>query len=153
MTRGAGIFIFRVSLVPCFAFGENDLYDQIDNPEGSVLKALQRRLTRVLGFSMPLFKGRGVFNYTVGILPRRRPITTVSECHSVATAHYAWTKPERDSRGYFSVGEPLPVVKKEKPTQEDIDDLHAKYVDALTDLFENHKEEYGIDKRRHLTLV
>ena len=69
----------RVSLVPCFAFGENDLYDQIDNPEGSLLKFLQKRLTKVFGFSMPLFRGRGVFNYTFGILPRRRPITTVSK--------------------------------------------------------------------------
>ena len=69
----------RVSLVPCFAFGENDLYDQIDNPEGSLLKFLQKRLTKVFGFSMPLFRGRGVFNYTFGVLPRRRPITTVSK--------------------------------------------------------------------------
>ncbi len=194
---------FRVSLVPCFAFGENDLYDQVDNPEGSLLKTIQRRLTRIFGFSMPLFRGRGVFNYTVGILPRRRPITTVSKWHFSHCAvqpgqtngshshctrntgdetlinslepvqectqrfplerlpetinhhcrhvqmNYCWTK----THSHILVGAPIPVKKTAVPTQRDIDDLHEKYTEALIDLFENHKEENGIDKRRHLNIV
>ena len=59
----------------------------------------------------------------------------------------------RKFRITFSVGEPLAAIKRENPSQEDIEDLHEKYVEALVDLFENHKETYGIDKRRHLNLL
>ncbi len=65
--------------MPCFSFGENDLFDQVNNPEGSMLKWVQRHLTKLLGFSVPIFQGRGIFNYTFGLLPRRRPITTVGK--------------------------------------------------------------------------
>lgn len=32
-----------------------------------------------MGFSFPLFHGRGVFQYSFGFVPYRRPITTVGE--------------------------------------------------------------------------
>ena len=69
----------RASLVPVFSFGENNLFTQLPNPQGSMLRKLQNFLTRLLGFSPPIFHGRGVFNYTFGLMPYRMPINTVCE--------------------------------------------------------------------------
>ncbi|KRY90626.1 2-acylglycerol O-acyltransferase 2, partial [Trichinella pseudospiralis] len=87
------------SLVPVFSFGENDLYFQWPNPEGSWVRQWQRFSKKILGWSTPLICGRGLFNYTFGLLPYRRPIHTV-------------------------VGSPIHVEQCCKPSQEQIDDLH-----------------------------
>lgn len=68
---------FRASLVPIFSFGENDLFRQADNPEGSWLRSFQERFKRLMGFAPPIFYGRGVFNYTFGLIPFRNAIHTV----------------------------------------------------------------------------
>ena len=65
-----------------FSFGEVEIYNQASNPEGSFLKKLQKFLTHyVFGFSPPLIIGRGVFNYSFGIIPMpyRKPINTVGK--------------------------------------------------------------------------
>lgn len=90
-------FLFSADLVPVFSFGENDLFIQVDNPEGSLIRKLQvscflfialNNLQKIffqlamkayLGYSPALFHGRGIFNYTFGILPYRKPIYTVGE--------------------------------------------------------------------------
>ena len=51
------------------------------------------------------------------------------------------------------MGAPIPVDKIESPTKEDVDALHKRYIEALTDLFETHKENYGIPEDQHLNLV
>lgn len=66
-------------MVPVFAFGENDLYDQVKNPDGSLLRKVQIKLKEILGFSTPLFHGRGIFQYSIGVLPYRKPIYVVSK--------------------------------------------------------------------------
>ena len=71
--------IFRASLVPVYAFGENDLYSQAANPEGSKVRKFQNFLTCILGFSPPMFYGRGFFNYTFGLLPYQKPVYTVGK--------------------------------------------------------------------------
>ena len=68
--------------MPVFHFGELDVFNQAKNPEGSFLKKLQQFLTHyVTGFSPPLIIGRGVFNYSFGVipLPYRKPINTVGK--------------------------------------------------------------------------
>eukprot|EP00501_MAST-03F_sp_TOSAG23-6_P001139 GSMAST32.ASY1.ANO1.1182.1 assembled CDS len=64
-------------LVPIFCFGETDLFDQAENPRGSLLRRIQASMQSVLGFAVPIFKGRGVFNYVFGFLPQRRPLYVV----------------------------------------------------------------------------
>ena len=68
-----------IPLVPVFGFGENDLYHQVANPVGSRLRRLQTLMTKVLTFSPPLFHGRGVLNYTFGLLPFRHPVNVVGQ--------------------------------------------------------------------------
>lgn len=66
-------------LVPAFSFGENELFDQVSNPKGSWLRWIQHRLQQIMGISLPLFHARGIFQYSFGLVPYRRPINTVSK--------------------------------------------------------------------------
>ena len=63
--------------MPVYSFGESSVYDQIPNPEGSTLRKMQIVFTNIVGVAPPMFKGRGFFNYSVGLLPHRKPINTV----------------------------------------------------------------------------
>ncbi|KAG8537891.1 hypothetical protein GDO81_023615, partial [Engystomops pustulosus] len=66
-------------LVPVLSFGENNLYYQVDNPPGSLLRTTQEKLQKMMGLALPLFHGRGVFQYSFGLLPHRRPVYTVGK--------------------------------------------------------------------------
>ncbi|CAI5452740.1 unnamed protein product [Caenorhabditis angaria] len=108
-------------LVPVYAFGENDVYKQINNPEGSFLRKLQEWGKAKTGISLPLIYGRGYFQMAMGLLPINTPVNVV-------------------------VGAPLKVEKTENPTNDVIDKLHQEYMNALSDLFDAHKSKYGVDK-------
>ncbi|KAM9321149.1 2-acylglycerol O-acyltransferase 2 [Gastrophryne carolinensis] len=114
------------SLVPVFSFGENELYDQVDNPKGSFLRAVQEKLQRIMGVALPLFHARGVFQYSFGLLPYRRPLHTV-------------------------VGKPIKVTENRNPTDEEVDQLHKLYMEKLSELFEEHKTKYNVPADKHLT--
>lgn len=70
---------FSAHLVPVFSFGENELFKQVANPKGSWLRNLQEKLQKIMGFALPLFHARGVFQYSFGLIPYRQPIHTVGE--------------------------------------------------------------------------
>ncbi|MBN3295728.1 MOGT1 acyltransferase, partial [Amia calva] len=112
-------------LVPVFSFGENELFTQLENPEGSLVRSIQNRLRKIMGFSMPLFHARGVFQYSFGLIPYRKPIYTV-------------------------VGRPIAVEQNVNPSAEEVDRLHSEYLEALNQLFEQHKAQYGIPEHDHL---
>ncbi|KAJ8946392.1 hypothetical protein NQ318_011798 [Aromia moschata] len=66
---------------------------------------------------MAVLIGRGFFQRSFGIIPRDCPVTTV-------------------------VGEPIDVPQTDEPTEEQIDKFHRKFVDKLTQLFEEQKFLY-----------
>ncbi|XP_070480195.1 2-acylglycerol O-acyltransferase 2 isoform X4 [Equus przewalskii] len=113
------------ALVPMFSFGENDLFDQVENSPGSWLRWIQDKLQKTTSFSFPLFHGRGIFQYSFGFIPYRQPITTV-------------------------VGKPIAVQKTLNPSQEEVDQLHQRYIKELCDLFEAHKLKYNVPIDQHL---
>ncbi|KAM8835183.1 2-acylglycerol O-acyltransferase 2 [Synchiropus picturatus] len=115
-------------LVPAFSFGENEVFDQVENPRGTWLRWTQERLQSIMGISLPLFHARGIFQYSFGLMPYRKPIATV-------------------------VGRPIKVKRTEKPTAQQLDDLHQHYMDELSNLFEEHKSNYGVDPDMHLSFV
>lgn len=115
-------------LVPVYSFGENDLYEQIPNYQGTMVRRFQDFLTQKLGFSPCFFHGRGIFNYSFGLLPHRKAVHTV-------------------------LGAPLSVEKVAEPSREEIDNLHAKYCSSLNTLFETHKLKYGYSEENHLEMV
>lgn len=107
-------------LVPVFSFGETDIYDQVYGAEGSRLKKIQHYIRKFIGLAPIILKGRGFFQYSFGIIPYRKPVTTV-------------------------VGSPLELPKISEPTKEQIDEYHEKFTNKLIDLFETHKHKYVKD--------
>ncbi|XP_042545066.1 2-acylglycerol O-acyltransferase 2 [Dipodomys spectabilis] len=116
------------ALVPIFSFGENDLYKQISNPPGSWLRYVQNKLQKNMGLSLPLFHGRGVFQYSLGLMPFRQPITTI-------------------------VGKPIEVQQIMNPSEEEVSQLHQKYIKELCNLFEAHKLKFNIPADQHLEII
>lgn len=45
------------------------------------------------------------------------------------------------------------MEKVENPSQEDIDNLHAVYVEALVELFKQNKTKYGVDDSVDMHIV
>jgi hypothetical protein len=83
-------------------------------------------MKRATSVSPVIFIGRSFF--PVGGLPFRKPINTV-------------------------VGAPIEVTKNPTPSQSDIDNLHARYMEDLQKLFEEHKHKYVTDARNvHLIM-
>uniref|UniRef100_A0ACB8FEZ0 2-acylglycerol O-acyltransferase 2-A n=1 Tax=Sphaerodactylus townsendi TaxID=933632 RepID=A0ACB8FEZ0_9SAUR len=115
-------------LVPVFSFGENELFDQVENPKGSWLRWTQELLQKFMKVSLPLFHARGVFQYSFGLLPYRRPIYTV-------------------------VGKPIHVEKNKNPSQDEVDELHGTYMEELSKLFEEHKSTYHVPEDKHLSFI
>ncbi|KAI6238652.1 Acyltransferase [Aphelenchoides fujianensis] len=91
------------------------------------LKYGQDKIKEYCGFCPPIYRGRGLINPWIGLLPFRRPITMV-------------------------VGAPIPVERRPEPTDEEIEELHAKYVKALVALFEEHKANFGVPPHKHLII-
>ncbi|XP_040114809.1 2-acylglycerol O-acyltransferase 2-like [Oryx dammah] len=113
------------ALMPIFSFGENDIYDQVENSPGTSLRWFQDGLQKVMRGSMPLFCGCGIFQYSFGLMPYCRPVTTV-------------------------VGNPIEVQKTSHPSQEEVDRLHQCYMKELENLFEAHKLKYNVPRDQHL---
>jgi len=101
-------------LVPVISFGENDMYDQYTSPR---IQKVQTLFHKYIG-AVPIFpRGRGFFQYTFGILPRRRPINTV-------------------------VGKAIAVPRINNPTKEDVDEYHRKFMAEIAALFDENKGKY-----------
>uniref|UniRef100_A0A0K0CXP1 Acyltransferase n=1 Tax=Angiostrongylus cantonensis TaxID=6313 RepID=A0A0K0CXP1_ANGCA len=115
------------SLVPVYSFGENDVYDQVQNPKGSRVRRFQTWFKELTGISLPFFYGRGIFQLNFGFMPHRRPINTV-------------------------VGAPISVAKVVEPTAEEVNGLHNRYCAALTELFEMNKTRFGVPENTKLII-
>lgn len=115
-------------LVPVLAFGENDLYDQFLPHSHPKIHKMQLMVKKVLGFTIPLFHARGVFNYDVGLMPYRRPLNIV-------------------------VGRPIKVQQSLKPSQEEIDELHEEYVVELERLWDTWKDDFAKDRKGELQIL
>ncbi|KAL9028842.1 MAG: hypothetical protein Q9196_002846 [Gyalolechia fulgens] len=118
-------------LVPVLAFGENDLYDQVTSESHPVVHRMQMLVKNCMGFTVPLFHARGVFNYDVGLMPYRKPLNVV-------------------------VGRPVKVVQSKKGAPVDeryVDEIHALYVRELERIWEEWRERFAVDERVVLSIV
>ncbi|KAG0028624.1 diacylglycerol O-acyltransferase 1 [Podila clonocystis] len=116
-------------LVPTLAFGENDLYELYGSTRVSKTYQVQQFLKKVLGFTIPIFNGRGVFNYEFGLLPRRKPVHIV-------------------------VGKPIRVSKVEgSPTSEQLMKLQKQYIDEVMSIWEQYKDKYAAGRTQELRIV
>lgn len=106
------------SLVPVIGFGENDLYMQLNTKQHPILHRFQLAVKKAMGFTIPFFHARGVFNYDIGLLPYRKRVNIV-------------------------VGRPVaPPERTDSPTDEAVDELHRQYEAELVQLWNDFKSEY-----------
>jgi 2-acylglycerol O-acyltransferase 2 len=115
-------------LVPVLAFGENDLYDQVTPTSHPSVHKAQLLIKKMLGFTIPLFHARGVFNYDMGLMPYRRPLNIV-------------------------VGRPIRVAQNVKPEQQEIDRLHTQYVKELENIWNLWKDDFAKDRKGELEIL
>ncbi|GJE99276.1 DAGAT-domain-containing protein [Phanerochaete sordida] len=115
-------------LVPVFSFGENDIYNQMPNEKGTTVYALQKKFQSVFGFTLPLFHGRGLLNYNLGLLPYRRRIVAV-------------------------IGNPIHVQKCDKPSLEEVRRIQTQYIDELMRIWNTYKDEFARTRQRELNII
>ncbi len=102
------------ALVPVYCFGENELYYQLPNPEGSRLRWLQEQVKKLTGVAFPAFSGRGIMQYSFGLLPQRTPLLTV-------------------------VGAPIMLPHVPEPTDELVQKYHELYCAKLKELYASYR--------------
>lgn len=66
-------------VVPVVSFNEVDIYDQLYSEPGSKLRKIQEWAKSYTGMAPVVAYGRGFFQYSFGLLPKRNPITTVGK--------------------------------------------------------------------------
>ena len=116
---------YGADLVPIFTFNETFLADPMfPDSDGKFIKILQEWFVGVTRWPLPYFMGRGIFQYSFGLLPKRLPLTVV-------------------------VGKPINVEEFGipsggcQPTQEQIDAVHDAYLKALRDIYDKYNPIYG----------
>lgn len=114
------------SLVPAIAFGETNVYDTTQNENDSAVRKIQEIIKKYTTLAPVLFNGRGFFQQSFGLIPRRHPITLV-------------------------IGEPIDCTQTASPSNEQIDDVHALFSKRLIELFDTHKSKY-IEKHEEIQL-
>lgn len=109
----------RASLVPVITFGENEHYRRYKN-----------------WISNRFIWGRSI----IGYLPLRHPVTTVGKINFFLTG-----SDESSSMFILSVGKPIHVNQITDPSEMDIDQLHALYLQAIEQLYDTNKANYGFE--------
>jgi len=115
-------------LVPVFAFGENDVYEQLKNDKGTTIYKLQKKFQALFGFTLPLFHGRGLFTYNFGLLPFRHPIVSV-------------------------IGRPVHVEQNLQPSKDQVEAVQKLYIEELMRVWNDNKDIYARERKRELSLV
>ncbi|KAH8910699.1 DAGAT-domain-containing protein [Coniochaeta sp. PMI_546] len=117
-------------LVPVLAFGENDLYDQMNPRAHPWLHNVQMFVLRVWKFTLPFLHGRGIFNYDVGLMPYRRPLHVV-------------------------VGAPIKVAQATGGVvdPDEVDRLHGLYVEELQKIWDTYKDVFAKERKEEMQIL
>ncbi|KIK57059.1 hypothetical protein GYMLUDRAFT_46682 [Collybiopsis luxurians FD-317 M1] len=115
-------------LVPVFSFGENDIYEQMPNQPGTTIHSLQKKFQSLFGFTLPLFHGRGLLNYNIGLMPYRRQIVAV-------------------------IGNPIHVEQCDKPDIQEVTRIQKMYIEELTRIWNTYKDQYAKARTRELSII
>ncbi|KAF7289446.1 Diacylglycerol o-acyltransferase [Mycena chlorophos] len=114
-------------LVPVFSFGENDIYEQMPNEPGTTIYSLQQKFKSVFGFTLPLFHGRGLLNYNLGLMPYRRQIVAV-------------------------IGRPIRVTQADNPTLDEVTAVQKLYIEELERIWNTYKDVFAKSRTRELRM-
>lgn len=143
------LMFHRADLVPVYSFGENELFQQVIFPEGSLGRRLQDLFKKIMGFAPCLFIGE-----RMALVPYKIPITIVGKPavlpHPLNFGNILFCHAERL---LLSVGRPIPVPKRATPTEEEVDHYHELYMEALSKLFHEHKLSCGLPEEHKLQIM
>lgn len=103
-------------IIPSYTFGEVDLYDVLF--ETPAVRKIQRWIKDNTKIVVKFTKSS--LGYYPILVPYKKPLNIV-------------------------FGEPIEVEKKVNPTNEDVELLHATFVEKLTELFEKYKGKFIVD--------
>ena len=84
-----------------------------------MLRSIQDSLQKKMGFAIPLFRGRGIFQYNFGFIPHRHPINVV-----------------------FGKAINCPKMSYEEITPEVLNNYHNMYMHELKVVYDKYKEEF-----------
>ncbi|KAJ7725259.1 diacylglycerol acyltransferase-domain-containing protein [Mycena olivaceomarginata] len=115
-------------LGPGILFGENDIYEQMPNERGTTVYKLQEKFKAVFGFTLPLFHGRGLLNYNLGLMPYRRQIVAV-------------------------IGRPIHVTQTENPSLEEVMRMQKLYIEELERIWNTYKDVFAKARTRELSII
>lgn len=82
------------------------------------MRIFQDFIKNSIGITPPIIQGRGFFQYSYGIIPRRSPIITI-------------------------VGAPIETLQRNTPTDEEVTEMHQKFIYELRKLFDLYKNEFS----------
>ena len=105
------------SIVPVFAFGEENLFEINGAKKGSLLRMFQEIFTRFTIFPFPLLSGSSMSRPFFGFFPLRKSVDMV-------------------------VGKPIEMKKIENPTNEDVNRVCEVYQSALENLFYENRMKF-----------
>ena len=162
------------TLVPVYTFGETELYRPI--VATSFVTRLLRRMQKIMGIGMPLVCGRGIFNYVIGMLPRRVELTTVFgqpiDCAAAAAmakrdamdvqldgakvlsrqraeAAQAYLAAEGNAAGK----KPLTSVDGHEFTEAEVAAVHAAYIVSVEALYAKHRPRFASTNPAELAIA
>ncbi|PVH94961.1 DAGAT-domain-containing protein [Periconia macrospinosa] len=115
-------------LVPVIGFGENELYEQLNPHKHPWVYRGQMLTKKLMGWTVPIFHARGIFNYDVGLMPYRRPMNIV-------------------------VGRPIKVQQQKNPDKDYVEKVHKQYIDELVRLWKDHKDEFAPQWTEELEII
>ena len=73
------LFLCRVALIPAYAFGETELYNQQIFTPGGFVSRFQKWFQSMVHIYFCAFYGHGFIENSWGLLPYARPVTTIGE--------------------------------------------------------------------------
>ncbi|KAF2441069.1 diacylglycerol O-acyltransferase 2A [Karstenula rhodostoma CBS 690.94] len=115
-------------LVPVIGFGENEIYEQLDPHAHPWINRFQLLVKKIMGWTIPLFHARGIFNYDVGMMPYRRPMNIV-------------------------VGRPIKVLQQQQPDKEYVEKVHEEYITELLRIWNDHKDQFAKERTEELKII
>ena len=127
---------------------ENELFEQFKADDHPYIHKFQLAVKKFLGFTIPLFFARGIFNYDVGqLIPTLWGYT--APISLPLTISYVGLMPYRRPLNVV-VGRPIPVEQDRTPSEEIVNELHEKYVAELVRLWELHKDRFAQGRMEEL---
>lgn len=103
-----------------------------------------------VGWTVPVFWARGVFNYDVGIVPFRREVNVVVGKPVIPKRWRGFGERQADGVGEGESGE------KERtgvPSNDEIDELQSEYIAELRRLWDEWKDVYAKNRKGELEIV